>query len=123
MSDIKEETNTNDFEGDISEKEVLLKKQDESAIEETDVKVNSAKNKFKPIIAIIIDDAIIFGLAMVLLQIVDFIMQNTVYYTFSDKSAAILLMFIITSVLYFSILENLKNKKTIGKIIADKLNA
>jgi hypothetical protein len=116
MSNINEETNKKGFQGDSVEKKELLKKQSEVNLETDKFKGKNALDKLKPFLSMIIDEVAVFALSMLLFIIVDFIMKNTVYYTFSDRSAGLLMIFIITNILYFGIAENLKGQDTLGRI-------
>ncbi|MGL4772473.1 MAG: RDD family protein [Clostridium sp.] len=82
-----------------------------------DIKVE-AGNLFQKVISNILDQAIVLGCGALLLVVFDFIIRIVGFKVAQGyHTQMLLIMYFITNVLYFSLISNLKDGRTIGKRI------
>jgi uncharacterized RDD family membrane protein YckC len=109
-------------ENNVEEKEILEEQvTNEESInvteetEEVQVGLGQPKVSFiKSLSAVIVDEVIIGIISVILLYILEALLKLSGY-SISQKSSMMLLIFVVVSIFYTSIIETVKGGKTVGK--------
>lgn len=107
-------------ENNFEDKEVLEEQLiDEEAVEETEVleevEISDSKGSFiKSLCAVITDEAIIGIVSIILLYIFEGLLKINGYFV-TQKISFTFILFVLVSIIYNSVMENIKDGKTVGK--------